>query len=132
MLEKGDMAQPTRRNMILTLGAVAAALTARAASGQQSRTASPQPMPSPNAPADENVPAGLDGASIPWRNGRRAILPATLVEIRSDAAKLLSMASDFKERVDHTNLSETLPLPLIKEVHQIEKLAKRIQARMKS
>lgn len=123
------MPQSTRRRMMATMaGAVAAAIAARPVFGQ--RTASPQPMPSPNAPAHESVPAGLDGANIPWVNGRQ-ILPATWLEIKSDAAKLLEMASDFKARVDRTNLSATLPLPLVKEAHRIEKLAKKIESRLK-
>lgn len=122
--------EPTRRRMIVAMtGAVATALAGRRVSGQ--RTASPQPRPSPNAPADENVPAGLDGSDIPVRNGGRAIPPVTWMEIRSDAQKLLAMATDFKAQVDHTNLSATLPLPLIQEAHKIEKLAKQIQDRMK-
>jgi hypothetical protein len=88
-------------------------------------------MPSPNAPANENVPTGLDGSDIPMRNGGHQIPPVTWMEIRSDAQKLLAMASDFKAQVDHINLSATLSLPLIQEAHKIEKLAKQIQDRMK-
>lgn len=102
------------------------ASTARPGFGQRT----PQPMPSPNAPMNENVPAGLDGANIPW-NRQRTLVPAAWVEIRSDSAKLLSIATDFKERVDRTNFSDTLPLALIKEAQEIEKLAKKIRNRMK-
>lgn len=123
--------QPTRRRMIAAMtGAVAAALAGRTVVGQ-SRSASPQPMPSPNAPANENVPAGLDGSEIPVRNGGRPIPPVTWMEIRSDAQKLLAMATDFNSQVDHTNLTATLPLALIQDAHKIEKLAKQIQDRMK-
>jgi hypothetical protein len=52
--------------------------------------------------------------------------------IKSDTDKLLEMVTDFKTKVDQTNLTATLPLPLIKEAHQIEKMAKEIQSRMKS
>jgi hypothetical protein len=116
--------------MVAMTGAVAAALAERTVAGQ-SRSASPQPMQSPNAPANQNYPAGLDGSEIPVRNGGRPILPATWMEIRSDAQKLLAMATDFKAQVDHTNLSATLPLSLIQEARKIEKLAKQIQDRMK-
>lgn len=123
------MPQPTRRKLIaMMVGAFAVATAARPGFGQ--RTASPQPMPSPNAPENENVPAGLDGANIPW-NSQKTLVPAEWIEIRSDSAKLLSMATDFKERVDHTNFSSTLSLPLIKEAQEIEKLAKKIRNRMK-
>jgi hypothetical protein len=121
--------------MLVTMtGAVAAAFAGRTVAGQVTggtRTASPQPMPSPNAPANENVPAGLDGADIPVRNGDRPMAPVTWLEIRSDAQKLLQLAVDFKNQVDRTNLAATLPLPLIKEAHRIEKLAKQIQQQMK-
>lgn len=119
--------QTSRRRMMIAIsGAVAAALATRSLSGQI-----PQPLPSPNAPLNQNVPAGLDGADIPVRNGRRMIPPATWLEIRSDAQKLLDLATDFKKRVDQTNLGSTLPLPLIQEAHRIEKMAKNIQKRMK-
>lgn len=88
-------------------------------------------MASPNAPHDQNVPAGLDGAEIPVNNGQRVVPTATWLDIKSDAQRLLDMAADFNRRVDHTNLGAMLPLALIKEAHNIEKLAKKIQGRMK-
>lgn len=120
--------QTNRRRMIVVMAGAAAAM-ALPAGGQ--RSASPQPMPSPNAPKDQNVPAGLDGANIPLRNGERVIPPATWLEIKSEAQKLLEMATDFKKRVDQTNPSATLSLPMIKEAHEIEKLAKKLQRQMK-
>jgi hypothetical protein len=121
------MAQPTRRGMIVTMaGAFLSTLIAR---GQ--RSGPPQPLPSPNAPQNQNVPAGLDGAEIPVKNGRAVIPPATWMQIKSEAQKLVEMVTDFKKRVDQTNLSATLALPLVKEAHEIEKLAKKIQKQMK-
>lgn len=130
------MPQPTRRKVIATIGStIAAGLTAGVAwaySGRrQAGGMTPQPMPSPNAPRNENVPAGLDGANIPW-NRDKPMLPATWLEIKSDSAKLLSMVTQFKTNVDRTNFSATLPLSLVKEAHDIEKLAKKIQNRMKA
>jgi hypothetical protein len=52
--------------------------------------------------------------------------------IKSEAEKLLQMVTDFKQKVDATNLAATLPLPLLKEAHMIEKMAKDIQSRMRS
>jgi hypothetical protein len=120
--------------LVVMTGAVLSALVARPASvaalpGQ--RSASPQPMPSPNAPKSQNVPAGLDGANIPVSNGRTVIPPPTWQEIRAEAQKLLEMATDFKKRVDRTNVSAMLALPLVKEAHEIEKLAKKIRKQMK-
>lgn len=136
ILRRGGIAmQPTRRRMLVTMtGAVAAVFANRplsAAGFRQVRTATPQPLQSPNAPANQNVPAGLDGADIPVRNGTRALPPVTWLEIKSSAQKLLAMATDFKTQVDRTNLSASLPLALIEEAHRIEKLAKKIQEQMK-
>lgn len=121
--------QTSRRRMMMAMSsALAVGLTTRTLSGQR---ANPQPMASPNAPQNQNVPAGLDGANIPVGNGQRVIPPATWMEIKSDAQKLLDMAADFKKRVDQTNLGATLPLSLIQQAGRIEKLAKTIQKRMK-
>jgi hypothetical protein len=127
---------PTRRKVLTMTGAVAVVFAARPLNAraipQQSHGVTPQPMASPNAPPNENVPAGLDGANIPVVNGQHAIPPATWMEIKSDAQQLYEMAADFKRQVDSTNLVATLPLPLLQEAHRIEKLAKHIQSRMKS
>lgn len=120
--------QATRRQLILAMTSAAAAL-ALPVSAQ--RASPPQPLPSPNAPQNQNVPAGLDGAEIPVRNGENVIPPATWLEIKSEAQKLLEMTTDFKKRVDQTNVSATLPLPLVKQAHEIEKLAKKLQRQMK-
>jgi hypothetical protein len=130
VIRNGGTAMPTRRQVMAAMtGVVASALCAHDIAGQMAPT--PQPMASPNAPKNENVPAGLDGAEIPVRNGKPPIPPATWMEIQSDAQKLLEMVTEFKTQVDHTNLSSTLPLPLIQQAQAIEKLAKHIQSRMK-
>ena len=122
--------QPTRRRVIVSMtSALAAMLNSRNIFGQN--RPSPQPLPSPNAPANENAPTGLNGADIPVRNGGQTIPPATWLEIKSDAQKMLDMATDFKAQIDRTNLTATLSLPLIQEAHKMEKLAKQIQSRMK-
>ncbi|MBB6146172.1 hypothetical protein HNQ77_004144 [Silvibacterium bohemicum] len=93
---------------------------------------SPQPMASPNAPMNQNVPGGLDGAGLAHQSAPGTISPLMWAEIKSDSDKLLQMATDFKAKVDQTNLTATLSLPLIKEAHQIEKMAKEIQQRMRA
>jgi hypothetical protein len=120
--------------MLVTLtGTVAATLASSPATLLEAQQApTPQPLSSPNAPMNENVPAGLDGSNIPFRNGDRPVPPATWLEIKSDAQKLLDMATDFKKQVDSTNLSSMLPLALIQAANHIEKLAKQIQTRMKA
>jgi hypothetical protein len=127
--------QPTRREMMAAMtGVVASALTAGplltdAVAGQ--RTPAPQPLPSPNAPANQNAPVGLDGAEIPVRNGEPTVPPATWAEIKSDAQKLLDLATDFKWQVNRANLTNTLPLLLLQEARSIEKLAKQLQGKVK-
>ena len=129
--------QPTRRQMMMTAltGAVASAfpvrrLSALAFAGQ--RTPAPQPLPSPNAPANTNAPVGLDGADIPVVNGEATVPPATWAEIKSDAQKLLDLATDFKWQVNKASQSNTLPLLIVQEARSIEKLAKKIQGRIRS
>jgi len=115
-------------------GVVASALSAfrpSAFSAFGQRTSSPQPLPSPNAPANMNAPVGLDGTDIPVRGEDTMRRPATWAEIKSDAQKLLDLATDFKWQVNRASESNTLPLLLIQEAHSMEKLAKQIQNRIK-
>lgn len=127
--------QPTRRQMMMAAvsGAVASVLSASrlsafAAPGQ--KTPTPQPVPSPNAPTNMNAPVGLDGADIPIR-GETTVAPATWTEIKSDAQKLLDIATDFKWQVNRASQSNTLPLLLVQEARSMEKLAKQLQSRIK-
>jgi len=92
----------------------------------------PQPFPSPNAPKDQNVPGGLDGSQLAHQPKQSTISPLVWTEIKSDSEKLLQLATDLKTKIDQTNLAATLSLPLIKEAHEIEKMAKGLQSRMRS
>jgi len=123
----------TRRRMLVVSGAIAAALAESRVNrlGGQVRSPSPQPMPSPNAPRNENAPIGMD-TDIPVRNGDRQLPPATWIDIKSDAQKILDLATDFKWQVERANLNNTLPVLLLHQAHDIEKLAKQVQNRMKS
>ena len=123
----------TRRRMLVVSGAIAAALAESRVNRLrgQVRSPSPQPMPSPNAPRNENAPIGMD-TDIPVRNGDRQLPPATWIDIKSDAQKILDLATDFKWQVERANLNNTLPVLLLHQAHDIEKLAKQVQNRMKS
>ena len=125
--------KPTRRRIIVTMtGAVAAALAMRPTSAHSIVSQAVQPRPSPNAPGNQNAPVGLDGSGIPVRNGEgRPLPPTTWAELKSEAQKILDIATDFKWQIDRANLTATLPLLLIQEAHSLEKLAKQIQDRMK-
>lgn len=125
---------PESRRKILGVIAAAAVgiLNERSVLSLQARP-SPQPMPSPNAPRNENAPAGLDNAGVSQSSKPAGGLsPVSWGAVQKDADKLLQMAGEFKDHVSQTNLSSTLPLNLLKEAHQIEKLAKQIQDRMKN
>ena len=122
----------TRRRIFAVFGAIAAALAeSRVSPLMSQKTLSPQPMPSPNAPRNENAPLGMD-TDIPVRNGDKQLAPATWVDIKSDAQKILDLATDFKWQVDKANLNNMLPVLLLREAHDLEKLAKQVQNRMKS
>ena len=127
--------QTTRRRMIVTMTGAVGALAAQTISARssvlQAGRVSPQPLPSANAPLNQNAPVGLDGSGIPVRSGERQLPPVTWAQIKSEAQKILDIATDFKWQVDRANLAATLPLLLIQEAHSLEKLAKQIQDHMK-
>ena len=118
----------TRRRLLAGIAALAAGVIA---SPSTSAGQHPQPLPSPNAPANQNAPAGLDNAGVQEGQRKSNVTPLQWSQIKADTEKLFQMASEFRDQVGQTNLASTLPLPLIKEAHQIEKLAKQIQERMK-
>jgi len=120
----------TRRHLLGAMAAFAAGVISNPVFASQAGM-QPQPMPSPNAPGNQNVPAGLDRAGVDAGELKSKITPLAWSQIRTDVDKLFQMTSDLKEHVSQTNLASTLPLPLIKETHQIEKLAKQIQDHMK-
>jgi hypothetical protein len=120
----------TRRRLLLTMAGIAAGTIARPVAGVAQ--AHPQPLPSPNAPQNQNAPAGLDRAGVEaGQQQKTAVSPLTWSQIKTDTDKLYQMTSDFRDHIAQTNLASTLPLPLIKEAKQIEKLAKQIQERLK-
>jgi len=119
-----------RRRVLATLaGMVVSAVAAPRSLHAQMH---PQPLQSPNAPVNQNVPGGLDGSQLAYQPRPSAISPLMWTQIKKDSDALLQMATDLKAKIDQTNLSATLSLPLIKEAHEIEKMAKQIQSRMRS
>lgn len=125
--------RPTRRDVIFTMsGALAVAVAGKALAGEpaevQAREPQKNPLPSPNAP-NQNVPAGLSGTDIPVV-GDKVFAPANWAEVKKTAQQILDLATDFKWQVEHTNLKATLPVLLLHEAHDLEKLAKQVQKRM--
>jgi hypothetical protein len=122
----------TRRRILTTMAGALAGMLAPLPACAQWRPGPPQPVESPNAPKNQNVPAGLDGADIPVEQpGKIGINPLAWAEMKDQAQQLLQMTFDFVGEINHTNLNATLPLTLIKQARQIEKMAKHIQERMR-
>lgn len=121
----------TRRQLLVTMAGIAVGTIAAPAAAAAQMAPHPQPMPSPNAPQNQNAPAGLDRAGVNDNPQKSGPNPLAWSQIKADTDKLCQMTTEFRDHVAQTNLSSTLPLPLIKEAKQIEKLAKQIQERLK-
>jgi len=116
----------SRRQLLTTFVAAAGALAATPvlASALQH---SPQPIPSPNAPTNQNFPAGLDGPTNQPTEEKKQIDPKRQEEIRTDIQKLYDLAAQLKEETGKSDLNSTLPVSLVKKAQEIEKLAKKIR-----
>jgi hypothetical protein len=119
--------QDSRRTILMTLFGAAASFAASPLLRAQ-RTVSPQPIPSPNAP-DPHNPGGLDGMQA--TKDSPATKAANQQQIREDVQKLYEMVSALKKQVEATDLNATLPVTVVKQAQQIEKLAKQIKERAK-
>ncbi len=120
----------TRRSLLLTMAGIAAGAIAGSRSLAGQATPHPQPLPSPNAP-NPNAPAGLERAGVDDNPQKQGVNPLAWSQIKADTDKLFQMTSEFRDHIAQTNLTSTLPLPLIKEAKQIQKLAKQIEERLK-
>jgi hypothetical protein len=90
-----------------------------------------KPVPSPNAPKNENVPQGLNGPTPTIENSRQILDQQNQVEIRMEVQRLFAMATELKDEVDNTNSNTVLNLAVLKRAQEIEKLAKQIRDRAK-
>jgi len=117
--------QESRRTLLIGLAALAGAASLQAQNGGHPN---PQPMPSPNAPTNPNAPAGLNNAGVGTGDAKaKAIAEAHQKAVKDDVEKLYEMVSQLKQQVESTNLSSTLPVSLVKQAKEIEKLAKQIR-----
>jgi len=115
----------SRRTLLMaTVAGVAGSLTR--SFGLSGLQRSPQPMPSPNAPKDQNVPAGMDGPDI-IRPEKARSNPVNQLQIVAMVQQLYKLTGELKDEVDHTDLKSTFPLSVVKKAHDIEKLAKQIK-----
>jgi hypothetical protein len=114
----------SRRSLIKAATATAAALLAGPiASGQERK--SEQPLPSPNAPTNQNVPAGMNPEIV--KQDKPSPNPLNQEQIAKLVQELYTLAGELKDEVDHTDLRSTFPLDFVKRAQQIEKLAKHIK-----
>jgi hypothetical protein len=90
----------------------------------------PQPMPSPNAPNNQNFPGGLNGPQVTGSN-KSAPIPLNREQIAAMVQQLYKLASELKEEIEHTNLAAVFPVTFVKKAQEAEKLAKQIKDRAK-
>jgi hypothetical protein len=90
----------------------------------------PQPMPSPNAPTNQNIPGGLNGPQA-TKPDQPAPNPVNQERIAAMVQQLFKLASELKEEVENTNLAAVFPVTFVKKAQTIEKLAKQIKDRAK-
>ena len=92
--------------------------------------ASGQVPPRPTPPTPPPWPSDTEREAAPTAPAMKAILKSQHEQMKKDVERLLQLATELKDEVDKTN-SEILSLKVIKKAGDIEKLAKKIQNRMK-
>jgi hypothetical protein len=120
------MPQSRRYMLTVFVGAAGVLAVQPLLSGLPQRSPSPQPIPSPNAP-NQNFPPGLNGPDNPPRSDKKTVDPKKQQEIKANIQKLYDLASELKEQSEKADLNSIMPISLIKEAQQIEKLAKQIK-----
>jgi hypothetical protein len=90
-----------------------------------------KPVPSPNAPKNENVPQGLEGTLASKEEKKLMLDQQNEQEIRLEVQRLYAMATELKDEVDNTNSYAVLNVSVLKRTQEIEKLAKQIRDRAK-
>jgi len=118
----------SRRAMLRALSGAVGILTAGRWVYGAAQT--PQPMASPNAPKNQNVPAGMNGPDL-IKPDKPTPNPLIQEQIAASVQQLFKLATELKDEVEHTNLNMTFSVMFIKKAQQIEKLAKQIKDRAK-
>ncbi len=123
--------QESRRNLLIGLVGVTGMVALRP-SPQHSGGVTPQPIPSPNAPKNQNAPAGLENAGVGQEDDKAtAMARENLKLLKADVEKLFDKSTELKEQVETTNLNSIFPVTIVKQAKEIEKLAKDIRERAK-
>jgi hypothetical protein len=118
----------SRRNLLKTV--VGTAGTLATAPWMYGAFQHPQPMPSPNAPANQNVPGGMNGPQVS-SSDKAAPNPLNREQIAAMVQQLYKLASELKNEVETTNLAAVFPVTFVKKAQEIEKLAKQIKDKTK-
>jgi hypothetical protein len=118
----------SRRNLMKNV--VGAAGTFATAPWMYAAFQHPQPMPSPNAPTNQNIPGGLNGPQA-TKPDQPAPNPMNQEQIAAMVQQLYKLASELKEEIENTNLAAVFPVTFVKKAQTIEKLAKQIKDRAK-
>jgi len=118
----------SRRKILAVLGGFAGIFVASRLS--QGAAQIPQPMASPNAPSNQNVPAGMNGPDL-IKPDKPLPNPVMQEQIAASVQQLFKLATELKNDVEHTNLNTTFSVAFVKKAEQIEKLAKQIKSRAK-
>jgi hypothetical protein len=127
-VEEGFVMFESRRKLLRTLWGAAGILAAGRWAYGAAQT--PQPMASPNAPTNQNVPAGMNGPDL-IKPDKPAANPVIQEQIAASVQQLFKLATELKEEVEHTNLNATFSIAFVKKAQQIEKLARQIKDRAK-
>jgi hypothetical protein len=119
----------SRRSLLKSFAETAGTLAT--ASWMYGDSQHPQPMPSPNAPNNQNFPGGLNGPPISSSDkaGSRSM---NREQIAAMVQQLYKLASELKEEVERTNLAAVFPVTFVKKAQEIEKLAKQIKDKTKA
>ena len=118
----------SRRTFLVSIAGSAAVLATQVMSGAgvPTQRATPQPLPSPNAP-NPQFPPGLNGPDITPHEKVKTIDPQSQKNLRADVEQLYELATELKSEFDRTDSSAMLSVAVIKQAQKIEKLAKKIR-----
>ena len=118
------MLQGSRRSLLRSMFAVAAAVVA---SAEMIRGQNPvPPRASPIRPGEDD-PDPVPGMKSP----KKIALEENQKDIKKNIEKLFDLASQLKEQVEKTDATNVLSLAMVKKADEIERLAHQIKERAK-
>ena len=94
---------------------------------------SQQRRPLPGQPPGGRIPPVISGETTPPPppSISRKMLRASYEQLQKDVAELADLAVALKEEINQTN-EDVMPLSAVKKAEEIEKLAKKVQGRIKN